>query len=314
MMSKYSSRIVKSYFSFFVFLIASCSINAQTLSSERLQPFVKFSLNAYSFNDVLVAKASPAKPAFTLFNLLDWCATQNIEAIDITGYYFPGYPNVPTDKYVYDLKSKAFKLGIDISGTGIRNNFANPDPVQRAADVELVKQWIIVASKLGAPVIRLFAGEIPKGYENKWKEVADWMIPCFKECAEYGSKHGVIVGIQNHGDMLQTADQCAYIMKAINSKWAGIIEDTGSFYTKNPYKDIAETVQYATNWQVKEYIGAGATKKTDFVRIMRILKKSNYRGYLPVETIKKKNISYNPFVGIPLLMKELHAAQDKVFK
>ena len=112
--------------------------------------------------------------------------SQNIEALDITAYYIPTYPEVPSDEYIYELKRKAFSLGIDISGTGIRNNFASPDPAVRAADVERAKKWILVAEKLGAPVIRLFAGEIPKGYENKWDEVAVWMIECFKECAAFG--------------------------------------------------------------------------------------------------------------------------------
>lgn len=287
---------------------------AQNAPKEKPGTFIKLALNAYSFNDVLVAKATPEKPAFTLLDLVDWCAVQNIEAIDLTGYYFPGYPEVPTDEYIYELKRKAFKLGIDISGTGIRNNFADPDPAVRAADVERAKKWIIVASKLGAPVIRLFAGAIPKGYENKWEEVAGWMIPCFKECAEFGAKHGVIVGIQNHGDMIKTAEQCIYVMKAVNSKWAGIILDTGNFKVANPYADIETTIPYATNWQVKEsVIDNSSFEKADYERIMQIIKRSGYRGYVPIETIKKDN-TYNPFTGVPQMLKELRAAQANVFK
>lgn len=152
-----------------IMCFSSAALSAQSAKTGKPQTNVKLALNAFSFNSEF---ASQDQPAFTLFDLLDWCAVQNIPAIDLTGYYFPGYPEVPTDEYIYELKYKAFKLGIDISGTGIRNNFASPDPAVRKADVERAKQWIIVASKLGAPVIRLFAGEIPKGYENKWDEVA----------------------------------------------------------------------------------------------------------------------------------------------
>ena len=136
--------------------------NAQIVDKRIKDAHIKLALNAFSFNDVLMEKGTPEKPAFTLFDLLDWCAEQNIDAIDITGYYIPTYPEVPSDEYIYELKRKAFKLGIDISGTGIRNNFADPDPAVRAADVERAKKWIIVAEKLGAPVIRLFAGCYPQ--------------------------------------------------------------------------------------------------------------------------------------------------------
>ncbi len=318
----FSGKIQHSYlFIFFMAAIALMSSNvnvsvAQNAKNQKSQAHIKLALNAFSFNDLLTGKGQKDnKPTLTLMELLDWCATQNIEAIDLTGYYFPGYPEVPSDEYIYELKRKAFRLGIDISGTGIRNNFASPDPAVRAADVERAKKWIIVASKLGAPVIRLFAGEIPKGYENKWDEVAGWMIDCYKECADFGQKHGVIIGIQNHGDMLQTADQCIKVVKAINSRWAGIILDTGNFKVADPYGDIATVIPYAVNWQVKESVfGTGSGIRTDLPRLIKILKKSGYRGYLPVETLVLKGRTYDPFVLVPAFMSEIKVAMEAELK
>ena len=291
-------------------------LHAQSEKSIRNQTNIKLALNAYSFNDVLTGKGQKDnKPTLTLPELLDWCATQNIEAVDLTGYYFPGYPEVPTDEYIYELKRKAFKLGIDISGTGIRNNFASPDPAVRAADVARAKQWIIVAEKLGAPVIRLFAGEIPKGYEDKWDEVAGWMVACYKECAAFGEKHGVIIGIQNHGDMIKTAEQHIKIWKAVNSKWAGLIVDTGNYKVADPYVDIAAVIPYACNWQVKESVfEVGSPIKIDMNRFMKIMKNSGYRGYLPVETLVGKSKTYDPFALVSEMIKKLKIAKDAEFK
>ncbi|MEI6137952.1 MAG: sugar phosphate isomerase/epimerase family protein [Mariniphaga sp.] len=319
-MKNYFNKSIRTGNIFLVVLtaIAIGSLTSLTTfgQSAKLQSHVKVTLNAFSFNDQMTGKGQKDnKPTMTLLEVVDWCATQNIEAIDVTGYYFPGYPEVPTDEYIYELKRKAFKLGIDISGTGIRNNFASPDPKVRAADVELAKKWIIVAEKLGAPVIRLFAGAIPKGYENKWDEVAGWMIECYKECAAFGEKHGVIIGIQNHGDMLQTAEQCIKIVKAVNSKWAGIILDTGNFKVTDPYVDIETIIPYTVNWQVKESVfGVNSPIKTDIPRLMKIIKKSGYRGYLPIETLTVKDIPADPFKTVPALMKELKAAMEKEYK
>ena len=297
-----------------IVLLSFCPVYsfAQNEKIENHPSHVKLALNAFSFNDLLTGKSqTDNKPALTLPELLDWCATQNIEAIDLTGYYFPGYPEVPSDEYIYEIKRKAFKLGIDISGTGIRNNFASPDPAVRAADVERAKKWIIVAEKLGAPVIRLFAGEIPKGYDNKWNEAASWMIDCYKECAAFGEQHGVIIGIQNHGDMLQTAEQCIKVVKAVNSKWAGIILDTGNFKVADPYADIEAVIPYTISWQVKESVfGLGSPVKTDFSRLIKIIRKSGYRGYLPVETLSVKGIPYDPYVLIPALLNDLKTSMN----
>ena len=321
-MNNYISQLIqkrtKVFWDRVLLLLLVCfghSVQAQETRREPVQPHVKLALNAYSFNDMLSGnRQTDNKPTLTLPELLDWCASQNIDAVDLTGYYFPGYPGVPTDEYIYDIKRQAFRLGIDISGTGIKNDFASPDPAVRADGVKRAKEWIIVASKLGAPVLRLFAGEIPKGYENRWDEVAGWMIDSYRECAEFGARHGVIIGIQNHGDMLKTAEQCIKVVKAVDSKWAGLILDTGNFKVEDPYRDIAAVIPYTVNWQVKESVfGINSGIPTDIPRLVKILKNSGYRGYIPVETLYEKDKANNPYVLVPALMKKLQVAIDNEF-
>lgn len=273
-------------------------------------------LNAYSFADLLDARDTKNKQQiYTLFNLLDWCASQKIEALDPTAYFFPTYPEVPSDEYLLTFKARAKELDIVISGTGVRNNFASPDPKVREEGVRLAKKWIVAASKMGAPVVRVFSGEIPKGYEDKWKEVAGWMIECYRECAIYGEKYGVKVGIQNHGDMLQTAEQCIYVLKGVDSKWVGLIVDTGNFKTSDPYKDIVEVVPYAVNWQIKESVfGLGSEVPTDYKRLIKIIKDGGYKGYLPIETLLVRGKPYDPFTAAPQMISELSNAIHEVYK
>jgi sugar phosphate isomerase/epimerase len=292
------------------------SFNRLTAQQKSKPAPVILAVNAYSFSDLLSARnARDNQPVYTFFNLIDWCAAKNIKALDPTGYFFPTYPEVPSDEYIQQLKDYAAKAGVAISGTGIRNNFASPDPKVRAEGVELAKKWIVVASKLGAPVVRLFAGEIPKGYENRWDEVAGWMIECYKECAVWAEKYNVKIGIQNHGDMLQTAGQCLKVLNAVNSKAVGLIVDTGSFRTEDPYKDIEAVAPYAINWQVKESVfGIGSPVRTDFVRLMKIIKNSGYKGYLPVETLLVKGIPYDPFNLVLQMHRELRTAMDQVYR
>jgi len=289
---------------------------AQKKKDKTQKAAVVAGVNAYSFSDLLTARDTRNKQqVYTLFNLLDWCATQNIRALDPTAYFFPTYPEVPSDEYLKKFKDRAAELGIVISGTGIRNNFASPDPAVRAEGVQLAKNWIVAASKMGAPIVRVFSGEVPKGYEDKWEEVAGWMIACYKECAAYGEKYGVKIGIQNHGDMLQTAEQCIYVLEGVNSKWAGLIVDTGSFKTEDPYKDIAAVIPYAINWQVKESVfGIGSETPTDYKRLVQIIKQGGYKGYLPVETLAVRGKPYDPFALVPAMLSELNSAINDIYK
>jgi sugar phosphate isomerase/epimerase len=297
-------------------LISSCQqpVGEEIKTVEKQYEIIP-ALNAYSFSDLMMAKDyRDHKQVYTLFNLLDWCATQNIKALDPTGYFFPTYPEVPSDEYIEKFKNRAAELGIVISGTGIRNNFASPDPKIRAEGVELAKNWIVAASKMGAPILRVFAGEVPKGYEDNWEEPAQWMIECYKELLPYAAEYGVKIGIQNHGDMLQTAEQCLYILNALNSEWAGLVVDTGNFLTEDPYKDIAMVVPYAINWQVKESPdGIGGARKTDYVRLVKIIKEGGYKGYVPVESLLVRGISYDPFALVPEMLADLEAAIHEVY-
>lgn len=277
---------------------------------------IRFSLNAYSFNARLLEKnPSTDRLSFELVDLIDWAAGQNLEAVDITGYYFPGYPTPPTDSMIDVVRRRAAARGLAISGTGIRNHFASSDPAIRQEGIKLAKQWIDVAEKLGAPVIRLFAGAMPAGYEHRWEEVMAWMAPCFRECAEYALTKGVRIGIQNHADALSTADQCLQLLKAIDHPSVGLIVDTGSFTTPDPYADIALTAPFAVNWQVKERLhGEGPDRKTDMMRVMKIIKASGYKGFVPVETLPEKGKSYDPAIRVPMLLAEMQAARGQVFK
>jgi sugar phosphate isomerase/epimerase len=258
----------------------------------------------------------------TMFQLLDFAAKNNFDAIDLTGYFFPGYPAVPSDEYINTVKRRAFQLGLDISGTGVKNDFATPDAAKRAADVKLVKAWIDVAAKLGAPVIRVFAGEIPAGYENRRAEIAQYMAASLRECAEYGKQKGVLVGVQNHGDFLQTAEQCIEIVKLVNSDWFGLIVDTGKFLTADPYVDIEKVMPYAVNFQIKESpFGPRGTVKTDLKRLMKIVHNSGFRGYLPIETLEIKgeprpvpDIPYDPYKVVPQFIKDVKAAIRTEYK
>jgi sugar phosphate isomerase/epimerase len=270
-------------------------------------PRLKVSLNAYSFNAALLAPASGGKPAMTLFDLLDFCARHNFDGIDPTGYYFPGYPKVPADSWLNDFKRRAFQLGIGISGTGVRNNFASPDKAQRAADVQLAKEWIEVAAKLGAPVIRVFAGAEPEGHSRD--AVVEWMVADLKQCVEHGRQHGVLVGIQNHGDFLKTAAQVLQIVKLVNSDWFGVIVDTGNFQTGDPYEEIARVLPYAVNFQVKESpYGRESKVRTDLKKLVQIIRAGGYRGYLPIETLVATGQEYDPNVTVPKFLNEVRQA------
>ena len=258
----------------------------------------KISLNVYSFNGPLM------DGTIDLFDVLDFCAENNFDAIDPTGYYFPGYPEVPTDDFMREFKRKAFLLGLDISGTGVRNDFANPDENSRKADIEMIKKWIVAAAKMGIPNIRVFAGTNPhEGYTRD--QVFEWMAEDLKTCCKYGEEFGVMIATQNHNDFLKTAADVDRIFEMVDSDWLGLNLDIGSYRQHDPYEEIEKNIKYAVTWQIKENVWIdGKEVPTDFIKLFRIIKEEGYRGYLPLETLG----AGDPYQKVPVLLKNVQNA------
>ncbi len=282
---------------------------------------LKVSCNAYSFAKQL---GIAGKGTLSLIAFTEFCAKAGFDAIDPTGYYFPGYEKngtgVPTDKFIFELKKRAFELGVGISGTGIGNNFTIADKAGRANDVQRIKNWVEVACKLGAPVFRVFADtqlraqtwESASNHASR-DDVEKWIADDIRECADHAAKFGVVIGVQNHGDFLKTADQQIALIKRIDSPWCGAIVDTGYYKAEDTYTEMAKAAPYAVNWQVKqgtEGVENEASAPIDLIRLLKIVRASGYRGYLPIEILSSRGgtAPKDPFKVVPEFLGELRQA------
>ncbi|RPI25680.1 MAG: sugar phosphate isomerase/epimerase [Acidobacteria bacterium] len=253
-------------------------VSSTPAAAPARKPLLKLSCNLYTFNGPLT------KGEMTLPQVIDYCADLGFQAVDPTGYYFPGYPEVPEASYINKIKRQVFLLGLEISGTGVRNNFAIADGAKRKADVEHIKQWIEVAAQLGAPVLRVFAGQQDRGYPAA--EIDKWLVDNLRECAEHAARFGVILALQNHRDFIDTSEHLIRILKGVNSPWLSSHLDIGGFRTADPYPEIEAAIPYAVNWQIKENVFFNEKETpTDLRRLFEIIRKQGYRGYLPLETL-----------------------------
>jgi len=275
--------------------------NSNTETTKFSHKF-KLSLNVYSFNKPLRAGE------MDLFDVLNFCAEHNFDAIDPTGYYFPNYPEFPSYDFMRKFKRKAFLLGLDISGTGIRNNFSTPDRASREKDIKMIEQWIIAAAKMGIPNLRVFTGrDEHKGFSRD--EVFNWMAKDFKTCCEIGEKYGVMIALQNHNEFLKTADDVNRIFEMVDSEWLGLNLDIGSYRVHDPYEEIQKNIHLAITWQIKENVWINGTQTpTDFNKLFPLIKQSGYRGYLPLETLG----AGDPYQKVPALLAKVKQALSKL--
>ena len=263
---------------------------------------LKLSLAAYSFRSLLQGKDGQ-KPQMDLFEFLEFAADQALDGVELTSYYFP--PDVTPD-YLHRLKQRAFTLGLDVSGTSVGNDFCLPPGPKRDATLALVRTWIDRAADLDAPVIRIFAGQVPKG-EPEESAIAR-AIEGIRQSLPYAIEKGVTLALENHGGITARPEQILHLVQSVDSANFGVNLDTFNFRGEDPYAELAQLAPYAVNVQVKTEIGPKGkpTTEADFSRIIGILRDAKYSGYVALEYEAKED----PLRGVPAGLKRLRAAMS----
>lgn len=254
----------------------------------------RLSLAAYGLRDQLQGKK---EPKLTLLEAVDKAADWGFDAFEATAYYFPE----TTPDYLAKLKRHAALLGLDISGGAIGNNFCVPDAAKLRKEIEQTKAWIERYSLLGAKTIRIFAGPLAKGDQEE--EARKRCIASIQDCCDHAGKHGVLLALENHGGIVATPEQLLSIVKEIKHDWFGVNLDTGNFRTEDPYGDVEKLAPYAVTVQVKVEIQKKGQKKefADLSRLVAILRKANYRGYVVLEY----EAAEDPMAAIPRYASEM---------
>lgn len=237
---------------------------------------LKLSLAAYSYRDFLTKKENPMH----LDDFIRLCADFNLDGTELTSYYFPKDFG---EEYLIHLKQLTFRLGLDISGTAIANDFCLPPGPQRDKSLAHTRTWIDYAALMGAPVIRIFAGNVPQG--DSEAAAIERCAAGINESLTYAARKGVCLALENHGGITATPEQMLKIIAGVKeSPWFGVNFDGGNFRGADPYSELARIAPYAINAQLKvDLYPGGKHVDTDLERVVRILTDAGYRGYIVLE-------------------------------
>jgi len=250
---------------------------------------------AYSFRKGLQDQA------FTYANLIRMAAELGADGIDLTTYWLPD----TSDQTLFGLKKLAYRSGVALYTIGIRARMAQPTPELQAAEIELVRKWLDVAVRLGASHMRIFGGAVPKGATED--QAVAWAVETLKRAAEDAGKKGVILVVEDDGGITTNADRTVEIVKKADSPWVGINLDIGNF-PDDGYRQIEMCAPYATNVHYKSEVHvAKKGESTDVGRVLEILAKAGYRGYLALEY----EAAGDPATEVPKLIAQMQQAMRR---
>lgn len=295
--------------------LALSAVATATSRALAIEPFtrpgpprLRVSLAAYSFRKFFRwMRGKPQQPAdadraLTMAGFIDLAADLGCDGAELTSYFFDP---AEIDAGLPELRRRAFLRGISLSGTAVGNNFARPPGVVRDQEIADVKQWVDRAAVLGMPHVRVFAGPVPKELNDS--QARRLCIEALEETADYAGSRGVMLGLENHGGLVTTADELLKIVQAVKSRWFGISLDTGNFHSETIYDDLARCAAYAVNVQYKVEVRRqrrGLAEPADPLRIVRLLRDAGYQGFVALEY----EAAADPFAAVPDQLARLREA------
>ncbi|HVY71030.1 MAG TPA: sugar phosphate isomerase/epimerase family protein [Verrucomicrobiae bacterium] len=172
----------------------------------------------------------------TLPELIRTARKFGYDGIEIDGKRPHGNPLDWPAKRCKELLRVADEEGIEILGVAANNDFSNPVPEVREAQICYMRELIRMTAELGAKNLRVFLAwwgitrhpklatyAIAEGYwpviHEKFpeEEIWGWCREALVECAGYAGELGVTLALQNHKPLIRDHRDVLRMVREVNS-------------------------------------------------------------------------------------------------
>lgn len=251
----------------------------------------------------------------TIAQFIDECRRLDVDGVELLDFFWRDRGNE-----IPQAIAKLNEIGLPCSVYSVGNNFVEPDAAARTRQVDTVKDELMVAKRLHAPVVRVFAGDVREGVS--FDAALAWIVDGLTECSRAASSLGLKLALENHGRLAGRSDQVKTIIEGVRSRTGddtlGANPDTGNFLLvhQNSTEAVKDVAPYAYMVHFKDFqalpddfpgfaynsiqgkkfggtaIGEG---DVDLMACVAGLKVAGFDGYLNIEYESEED----PFAGVP---------------
>jgi L-ribulose-5-phosphate 3-epimerase len=249
-------------------------------------------LVAYSYRQPLESKT------MTYEDLIRVAVETGTDGIDMTVYWLPG----TSDDHLLPLRRLAYRNRVEIYSIGTRVRLAQPAGELQDKELADLRKWVDVAQKMGATHVRVFGGSKPAG--ATLEQAVAMATETLKRGAEYAGARGIIVGVEDDGDITAFAKETIQIVKGADSPWAGMNLDVGNFRPPDIYGQIDMSIPYAVSTHIKTEMALDDGKThgpLDWDRVFTMFARQGFRGYMGLEF----EAAEDPLVAVPKYLRTL---------
>ena len=105
-----------------------------------------------------------------------------------------------------------------------------------------------------------------------------------KAACDYSGEKGIMLGLEDHDGVTQSADPCVEIMQRVIRRLRGSISIFTNFIatpTQDAYAQIAACLPYATNTHIRDHFPDGTP--VDMDRVWQMFARAGHQGYMSAE-------------------------------
>jgi sugar phosphate isomerase/epimerase len=193
-------------------------------------------------------------------------------------------------------------------------NLGELDNAKRLQAVENHYKWVEAAKHLGCATIRVNAYGVGTA-----AEVRTAAIDGLGRLGEFASSMGINVIVENHGGYSSDGGWLSGVMKEVGEKNVGTLPDFNNFCLKREgnkcveeydrYKGTLEMMPYAKAVSAKsiDFDEQGNCVETDYVKMLKIVKDSGFKGYVGIEYEGEKVGEYEGIKKTKALLERVRA-------
>jgi sugar phosphate isomerase/epimerase len=285
---------------------AAAGIAGRSPGAEAKAPPFQISLAEWSLHRTLNEKK---------LDNLDFAKTAKedfgIEAIEFVNQFFKD--KAGDQAYLSELKKRADDLGVRMLLIMVDNEgyLGDANLQKRNEAVANHYKWVEAAKFLGCHSIRVNAAS-SGSYEDQMYRAADGL----RALTEFGDDHGINVIVENHGGLSSNGEWLSAVIRKVGHQRCGTLPDFGNFKLQegeyyDRYKGVAELMPFAKAVSAKshEFDDKGEETETDYHKMLRIVVRAGYHGYLGIEYEGKK---HSEAEGIKLTKKLLEKVRAEL--
>ena len=209
----------------------------------------------------------------------------NISAVEYVNSFF--FDKAKDQRYLNEMKLRASDLGVRslLIMCDNEGNLGDPDLKKRTKSVENHYKWAEAAKFLGCHSIRVNARSTGS-YDEQIELAADGL----RRLTEFGETLEINTIVENHGGLSSNAKWLSAVMDKVDHPRVGTLPDFGNFRIEGDewydrYQGMKELMPYAKAVSAKshEFDSNGNEIQSDYYKIMDIVLKAGYSGYVGIE-------------------------------